>query len=71
MHAGPCERLLRSVEPAARFAVGRILDHYAWYLEWMSSKERREALASARLDFLPPAMVNMSLWCPGTEWSSP
>jgi hypothetical protein len=42
----PVLRLFRGLEGTAKIAAGRVLDQYAWFLEFMADEARRDQLAS-------------------------
>ena len=64
----PILRLFRALDGSAKVAAGRVLDQYAWYLDFMASEERRAQLAAITHDKRYEAAANNPF--PGLQWNS-
>lgn len=56
--AAPCFRLFEAVRPEARMAAGRIVDRLAWYLQFMSDNNQRDALKKVSYELRQEPIVD-------------
>ncbi len=64
----PILRLFRALDDNAKIAAGRVLDQYAWYLDFMASEGRRTQLGAITFDKRYEATADNPY--PGLQWNS-
>jgi len=64
----PILRLFQALNPSAKIAAGRLLDQYAWYLEFMADQSRRDQLASISHEMRYEPTINNPF--PSLQWNS-